>query len=217
MVCLKPQNYEIFEILPMYENVKKTLIDKGYKKYNASSLLYVRDDMLFTLSPQGVKQDINIWFAIYPLALPNLWINMGWRPAAGSFPKDGRFPYDIELTEALMIQELEQKVFPFFDECKTLFNLEQLYEQGNRKAQYPRVFTLFSMKEYEKANSLANELINEFRTGGLGVLEMNLLEKFSLLKSLGEVDAALEDERKKNIKKYNLARHIKNAKKYPMY
>ncbi|MCG8312557.1 MAG: hypothetical protein MI976_05025 [Pseudomonadales bacterium] len=197
----------------MYENVKNFLIDKGYKKHKASSLLLVKGDMLFTLSPQGIKNDINIWYAIYPLAMPSLWINMGWAPAAGGFPHNGSFPNKPDSIDEIMIKELETTVFPFFEKCESLGDLELLYSQGNRKAQYPRVFALLSIKRYEEAHALIDELIEEFESGGLGVVEVNTLKKFSLLKDSASIDAALDEERQKNIKSYSLVRHIKNANK----
>lgn len=195
----------------MYENVKNFLVEKGYKKHKASSLLYVRDDILFTLSPQGVKNDINIWYAIFPLALPNLWINMGWSPAAGSFPKNGSFPNNQGEIDSLMIDEIKSNIFPFFSQCKSLKSLEQLYSQGNIKAQYPRIFALLSIKEYIKAQALIDKVIYEFKDRGIGTIELETLKKFSSLKDQSTIDDLLEEERKKNIKKYSLARHIQNS------
>lgn len=69
------------------------------------------------------------------------------------------------------------------------------------------------MKEYERAQTLLNKLIQEFKNGGLGMAELDMLRRFSVLQSAEDIEAALEEERKKNIKKYSLARHIKDANK----
>lgn len=171
--------------------------------------------MLFTIAPQGRKNDINIWYAIYPLVLPGIWIYKGWSPAAGSYPKvngeETNIPFDTDDVELSMIEEIENNIFPFFDSCASLKCLEELYSQANFRARFPQAFTLLGMKEYEKGQWMLHELTEAFETEPWGIKDKELVWKYVTMKKFSEIEEALNLERIANIKKYSLVRFMKNA------
>jgi len=201
----------------MYEKVKQHLINSGFKKYNTSTSITVKNDMVFSVSPQGLKNDINVWYAIHPLALPNLNISMGWSPAAGSFPKVNEeytsIPYEPGNIENAMIDEIDKCVLPFFEKCSSLDDLELLYNKGNFRARYPQSFTLLAMKQYEKGHSMLCDLAGAFKTEAWGILEQENVHRYIKMETPKEIEIALESERTNNIRNYKLVNYMKNANK----
>jgi len=199
----------------VYEKVKKHLLGSGYRKFNTSSSVFVRDDMLFTIAPQGKKNDINVWFAIYPLVLPSIWINQGWLPAAGSYPKvDGvetNIPFDSDDIELSMIEEIENNIFPFFNSCTSLNILEALYSQGNFRSRFPQAFTLLGMQEYKKGQQMLREITQSFDTEPWGTRDRETISKYTAMKDFTEIESSLELERIANIKKHKLVRFMNSA------
>ncbi|MFO6424723.1 hypothetical protein, partial [Motilimonas sp. KMU-193] len=191
---------------------KDYLANRGFKQFSKTSYICVRDEMLFTLSLNGQKTKKEIWFAIYPISLPDLWIHMGWSPAAGSYPVKLDPHVSSENIEATLIKVVETKVLPFFDECKTLTELEKLYSLGNEKAKYPQAFTLLAMGEYSKGQWALHELSEHFNEK-YGGSQTDTIWKYVRLQTHEEIKACLLEEREKNIKKHKLVRHLKNANK----
>ena len=201
----------------MYEQVKKHLAQAGFKKFNTSSLISVRDDMLFAVSPNGIKNDINVWYSIHPLALPDVSINRGWGPAAGSFPKsDGKetsIPYVPEKVEEAMIREIEQNIFPLFAKCSSLSELEGFYGQGSFGARYPQAFALLAMKKYSEGQWMLHEITEAFENERWGRREQEIVWKYVRFQTFEEIEIALQAERANNIKKYKLVNYIKTINK----
>lgn len=201
----------------MYEQVKKHLVQAGFKKTNTSILISVRDDMLFAVAPDGIKNNINVWYSIYPLALPDIPIRRGWFLAAGSFPKsDGKetnIPYEPEKVEEAMILEIEQNIFPLFAKCSSLSELECLYGQGNFRSRYPQAFALLAMKKYSEGQWMLHELTEAFENECWGLREQEIVWKYVRFQTFEEIETALQAERANNIKKYKLANYIKTTNK----
>jgi len=202
----------------MHEQAKRYLIESGFKKFKTSSAIKYRDDMLFTVSMQGVKNDWYVWCAIYPLALPNINAGMGWPPACWRFPPTPSLSSDDKDAELQMIDHIENDVFQRFNDIKSLAHLEQLLagpenHKGVKRAIYARIFALLAMGEFDNGKMLLTKLVDTFDNEPWPLREQTTARRYEKMKTPSEFEAALHEEREINAKKHNIMRLWKAANK----
>jgi hypothetical protein len=167
--------------------------------------------MLFCLSTERAGR--SVWYSIYPLAQPDIWVRSGWPSAAGSFPKaangeETRIECAPEDLAVEMFSVVEDCILPFFKRCASLDDLIDLHRQGGEsRARYPIAFALLSMGRTEEGQWLLHELTEDFDTDKRwDKATRDHVWKYVRMQTAAELSCSLDSERSANLRKHGLVR-----------
>ena len=58
----------------------------GFSAMKPHQFLRLQNEILSVVSFEGRKNDLYIWFSIYPLAMPDIWFSTGYGRSCGRRP-----------------------------------------------------------------------------------------------------------------------------------
>ena len=187
---------------------KLSLEQVGFFEYKKRQYICVRSDMIFYVSFQGRKKDIYIWYAIYPLSLPNICFGSGFGKCSGRIPKNENeisisSENDASITASKLNEILITELIPKFRSIKSISDIADDFLPW-----YPSAFAYFAMGNYEKGMLLLKDYA-EFKNG---LSEYSMVEEevelFMNNATPESINSLLENERQNNIKKLKLRKYL---------
>jgi hypothetical protein len=187
--------------LGAWANKCKSVLEKlGFNEFKPHEFKRVINDVLFTISFQGKKKDVYIWYAMYPLAMPDIWCAMGYGNSSGRLPEEEntisvRNEDDIDCAQVKLLSIFENELVPILNSVKKASDLSSLLKSDGRPLmEYPRAFCLFQMECYEEAFA-ALETVNKIE--GMSLTDERA--HIGALTSLKSADIPSEIEKIMNI------------------
>jgi len=187
---------------------KEILENNGFKPYKKNQYVLIRDDMLFYLSFQGKKKDIYIWYAVYPLCLPNISFGSGWGKSAGRKPEKENELFINKETEISNVSKnlssiVKDEYLPFITQIHSLKDIAEMYSPWHAAG-----FSFLALGEYKKGINY----LKEYKKFKESLSEYSTVEKeiddFINNAQEANIDSLLEHQRKLNISKLRLSRYI---------
>lgn len=192
-----------------YKQVGKlTLEREGFSEYKNSHFIQIRDEIIFYVSLQGRKKDIYVWYAIYPLSLPNIWFGNGFGKCAGRIPaRENALSIesakDVQAASSKLNEILTKELFPKLRKIKSLEDIADKYLPW-----YPSAFTYLAMGNFDKGILLLNEYV-EFKRSLYDNAEIeDEVEQFLNTATKENVSGLLDTARENNIKKLRLRKFL---------
>ena len=195
----------------MATKCKSSLVDLGFSEFKPHEFKRVINGVLHSISFQGKKKDIYIWYAMYPLAMPNIWCSMGYGDSSGRLPREEytisiQNEDDIDSAQDKLLSVLNNELVPIIDSINNPSELILLLESDGRPLmQYPRAFCLFQMECFEEAFS-ALENVSEIQ--GMSLTDERAYIKLITSLRHDELHDEIEKNMKKNISKLRLKKLI---------
>ena len=165
--------------------------------------------MIFYLTFQGRKKDIYIWYSIYPLCMPQIWLSVGWGNCSGRIPEmenELSIKDDSEILKAstCIKEKIENSFLPLVSKIASIKDITNMYIAG-----YPAGISYLAMGDFNKGIKLLNDYKDFKESFGSNVLIEDGVLEFINNASPDNIESMLEKERQQNIKKLRLRKYIK--------
>jgi hypothetical protein len=205
---VKPLTYPVTKKMEFDESSKMLLKYHGFHEYKKKQYVLIKNDIVFYLNFQGRKNDIYLWFAIYPLSLPNIWFGCGFGKCSGRIPEKEK---SISISSESEIQKISDQLknivanelIPRFEATNNLRDIADLYLPS-----YAAGFAYLAMGEFEKGIKLLKEyVVFKKSLSDLASIE-DEVKYFIDNATKEEISNLLDIEKTKNIKKLRLRKYL---------
>ncbi len=187
----------------------------GFLPHKKHEFFRVTGDVFHSISFQGRKKDIYIWYNALPISLPTFWPHSGWGEAAGRVPVEEKALFITQDKDIATVQqklaELNRKiVIPNLDNLKNIKDLDAAFNISTAPGSaYPKAMCKFMLGQYEQGREIIDKYI-DFRVQQLKDYEVKNqhsqidTKEYLIDLSNDEIKKELIKFKAINIKKYRL-------------
>ena len=142
------------------------LNNSGFLPHKKHEFFRITADVFHSISFQGNKKDIYIWYNALPIALPTFWPSSGWGQAAGRIPEEENMLFitqekDIPSVQQKLAELNKKSVIPHLESLKNIEDLDACFDISNSPSSaYPKAICKFMLGEYEQGREIIDVFVN---------------------------------------------------------